>query len=246
MTGLEVYVAIDVAGGKVVRLLRGDPEHTTVYRDDPVETAAGWEAQGAEWLHVVDLDGAIAGRPQDSIGKILEAVTIPVQVSGGVRSVEAIDGWLTKGAARVVIGTKALDGKFLSRALAEFGPRIVAAVDAKGGLLRVSGWQEEIEERAVDVAKRLADTGVARLMFTDIDRDGTLSGPNFEAIEELLDVVDVPVIAGGGVATEADVARLTSLATRGLEGIIIGKALYSGSLALEAAKSAALQQAQGG
>lgn len=235
-----IYVAIDIAGGEVVRLTRGEPETKTVYGDDPVSTAIEWKRRGAQWLHVVDLDGAIKGDPQNSkeIEKVIESVKIPVQVSGGIRSIEALDRWLGLGAARVVIGTKALDREFLSRALAQFADRIVAAVDSKGGFVRLAGWRERSSKRAGELALQLAEEGIQRLIFTDIDRDGTLSGPNYEAIEKLLGTVDVPVIVSGGVKSVAHVRRLARLGPRGLEGVIIGKALYSGSLTLQAAMNA--------
>lgn len=241
MTPLDVYVAVDIAGGKVVRLTQGRIQDQTVYGQDPVATAKEWERRGAGWLHVVDLDGAIKGESQNAgtIEDILSSAGIPVQVSGGVRSIEAIRRWLERGASRVVLGTKALDEEFLSRALAEFGERVVAAVDSRAGVVQVAGWREQTAENPVAVARRLESAGVARLMFTDIDRDGTLLGPDLDAIGELLDAVGVPVIASGGVSSAADVQKLAALSPRGLEGVIVGKALYSGALTLEAAKEAA-------
>ncbi|HMC08564.1 MAG TPA: 1-(5-phosphoribosyl)-5-[(5-phosphoribosylamino)methylideneamino]imidazole-4-carboxamide isomerase [Actinomycetota bacterium] len=230
-----VFVAIDLSGGRVVRLTRGDPEAATVYGEDPVATALAWQERGATWLHVVDLDGAITGDPSHAavIRRVLQAVEIPVQVAGGIRSVDAVERWLEAGAARVCVGTRAVEEGFLSDVLARFRERVVAAVDARGGTVQLAGWRESSSLVTGEVVDRLRRAGVARILFTDIGRDGTLEGPNLPAIEEVLDASgSMGVIASGGVARLADVEALVPLAGRGLEGVVVGRALYSGALRL--------------
>jgi phosphoribosylformimino-5-aminoimidazole carboxamide ribotide isomerase len=241
MSAPYILVAIDIVEDQVVRLRQGRMQERTVYGHDPVETALDWEKQGAEWLHVIDLDGATRGEQQNSqaIEQILQSVNIPVQIGGGIRSIEAIKGWLDEGATRVCIGTKAMEPDFLDKAVKEFGDRLVAAVDSREGVVQVGGWQTTSGEKTLEIVKMVAGHGVSNLMFTDIERDGTLEGPNLEMIEVILDEVEVPLIASGGVTTDHDVRQLTALGARGLEGIIIGKALYSGALKLEDAKAAA-------
>lgn len=238
---LSILVAVDIVEDQVVRLAQGELQERTVYGHDPVDTAKDWVDEGAEWLHVIDLDGATHGEQHNSqaIEKILGEVSVPVQVGGGIRSLDAIGFWLDKGAERVVVGTKALDPGFLEEAVGEFGDRLVAAVDARQGEVHVAGWQEPSGHPLIDTVRRLAGTGVARLMFTDIERDGMLRGPNVDVVEEVVDALEVPVIASGGVTTAHDVRMLARLAPKGLEGIIIGKALYSGALTLKEARQAA-------
>ncbi|MGH9196570.1 MAG: 1-(5-phosphoribosyl)-5-[(5-phosphoribosylamino)methylideneamino]imidazole-4-carboxamide isomerase [Acidimicrobiia bacterium] len=245
MSSPIILVAIDIVEDQVVRLRQGELQERTVYGHDPVETAVEWERSGAEWLHVVDLEGATRGEQANSkaIEEILKTVKIPVQVGGGLRSLSSIEAWLGKGASRVSIGTKALDPAFLSEALEEFADRIVASVDARQGEVRVEGWTHGSGSRAVEVAKRLAEAGVRRVVFTDIERDGTLQGPNFEGVREIVEAVEIPVIASGGVDTEFSIRKLAKFAEDGLEGIIIGKALYSGALSLDTAKQAAAADA---
>jgi len=241
-----VFVAIDLSGGRVVRLTRGDPKAATVYGEDPVATARAWQEGGATWLHVVDLDGAITGDPSNAavISRVLGAVDIPVQVAGGIRSVDAVERWLDAGAARVCVGTRAVEESFLAEAQARLGPRfgegVVAAVDARGGTVQLAGWRESSSLGTCEVVDRLCGAGVARILFTDIGRDGTLQGPNLPAIEEVLDASgSMGVIASGGVSRLADIEALVPLAGRGLEGVVVGKALYSGALRLGDALEAA-------
>ncbi|MGH2721610.1 MAG: HisA/HisF-related TIM barrel protein [Actinomycetota bacterium] len=240
MTAPELLVAIDLAGGQVVRLLRGEMAERTVYGDDPAAVAARWEARGARWLHIVDLDGATTGSQANAaaVEQILAAVAIPVQVAGGVRSLEAIGRWLGLGAARVCLGTRALDEAFLASAVAEYGDRLVASIDSRGGEVQVAGWVEGSGVATGDVVRRVAAAGVARLMFTAIERDGTLEGPDFAAIARVLDVSPVPVIASGGVGTAAHLRRVAELVPRGVESVVVGKALYSGALEIEDALAA--------
>ena len=231
----DIFVAIDLVGGHVVRLLRGDPEAATVYSKDPVATAAGWQERGATWLHVVDLEGAIGGEAANAavMREIIEAVDVPVQVAGGIRSLAAIEAWLVAGAARVVVGTRAVEEAFLSEAVPRFGEGLVAAVDARNGMVQVAGWQASSSLTIEEVVARLSGAGVARILFTDIGRDGTLEGPNLPAIRGVLAASNMGLIASGGVAGLADVETLLSLGDPRLEGVVVGKALYSGSLALE-------------
>ena len=242
-----IFVAIDIKGGQVVRLLRGDPGAATVYGSDPVATARSWQEQGATYLHVVDLDGAIGGAPPNAavVGRIVEQVGVPVEVAGGIRSLEGIDAWLAAGASRVCIGTKALDAGFMASALERFGAdRIVAAVDARDGFVQVAGWQESSALATGEVVARLAGVGVARVLFTDIGRDGTLEGPNLAATKEVLSA-GIGVIASGGVSGAADVEALVALADPLLEGVVVGRALYSGALPLAGALAAAAQAPAG-
>jgi phosphoribosylformimino-5-aminoimidazole carboxamide ribotide isomerase len=236
----KILVAIDVSEGKVVRLTRGEMAEKTIYHNDPVATAQEWEAQGAEWLHVVDLDAAMGrGGNAAVIAQAIANVSVPVEVGGGVRSLEAISDWVQAGASRVVIGTRALEPEFLSSAIKEFGDRLVASVDVSEGRVRLQGWTSASAMTAAHAVSALENAGVSRIIFTDVSRDGTLQGADVKLIEDVVKHTSVPVIAGGGVATEDDIAKLAPLAASGLEGIIVGKAFYSGSLTLGAAKLAA-------
>lgn len=224
-----------MVGGEVVRLTKGKMHHKTVYGKDPVRAALEWQAAGAEWLHLVDLDGATGTgfSNAEPIRRILEAVEIPVELGGGIRSMESIRGWLEAGITRVQIGTKSMDQDFLAMAVQEFGEALVASVDSKDGRVRVAGWLEDSQMPTLEAVRRIAACGVARIMFTDIDRDGTLTGPNIPALEQVLEAVEIPVIAAGGVSTIGDIEQLAAL---GLEGIVVGKALYSGDVELAAAQ----------
>jgi phosphoribosylformimino-5-aminoimidazole carboxamide ribotide isomerase len=237
----DILVAIDMVGGEVVRLTKGEMGEKTVYGRDPVQTALDWQAAGAPWLHLVDLDGATGSGFDNTpfIRRIAEAVDIPVQIGGGIRSMEAIERWLAAGVSRVCIGTKSMDPVFLRRAVEEVGDRLVASLDTKAGKVHVSGWTEVSPTATLDAVAQLVDRGVSRIMFTDIERDGTLAGPNVTAIEEVLDAVEIPVIAAGGVSDIRDVEQLAKLAPKGLEGIVIGKALYAGTIDLAEALAVA-------
>lgn len=241
MSAVSVLVAIDIVEDQVVRLTRGALEERTVYGGEPVETARRWEKEGADWLHVVDLDGATKGEQENSaaVQQIIGEVGIPVQIGGGIRSLESIEGWIKAGAERVVLGTKALDKGFLREAVKRFGEKVVAAVDAHAGEVKIEGWRSGSGVGTVETVQQLAGAGVSRVMFTDIDRDGTLSGPNLTAVREVAEALDIPVIASGGITTAHDVRKLAKLSEVGLEGMIIGKALYSGAITLEEAKAAA-------
>jgi phosphoribosylformimino-5-aminoimidazole carboxamide ribotide isomerase len=225
-----LYPAIDILGGRAVRLLKGDYDRETAYDDDPVDAAHRWAGEGATFLHVVDLDGARAGSPQnlEAVRRVAGAVECPVQVGGGLRDPSALEAVLGAGAERVVIGTAALrDPEFLDRALEDHGARVVVAIDARDGEVALSGWTEAGGREAPDVAAELAGRGVGRLLFTSIDVDGTMEGP---AIDDLNGVAaqapDAQVISSGGVGTLSDLELLARVAAPNVEGAIVGRALY--------------------
>jgi phosphoribosylformimino-5-aminoimidazole carboxamide ribotide isomerase len=237
----EVIPGIDISRGEVVRLLRGELAEKTVYGGDPAATASRWEDMGAHRLHVVDIDGSHEGRPvnRGPVAEILDMVSIPVQVAGGIRDVATAEAWLETGADRIVIGTAAIrDPAFLRQALRLFADRVVVAIDARDREVRVSGWTEGSGLDLVETARRLAGDGVARFLCTDIGRDGTLQGPNVELLGEVADAVAIPVIASGGVSSLGDIRHLAALVPRGIEGVVIGKALYTGDIQLTEALQA--------
>lgn len=239
MTAPVILVAVDMVAGEVVRLTKGDMGQKTIYGQDPVAAALEWEARGARWLHLVDLDGATGTGIDNSepISRIIQAAGVPVQIGGGIRSLEAIDRWVELGVTRVCVGTKSMDFKWLAEATAEFGDRLVASLDTRAGTVRVGGWTEGSGMATLEALNRMIDAGVTRVMFTDIERDGTLTGPNLPAIEEVLDAVSIPVIAAGGVTDTEDLIALATLAPKGLEGVVVGKALYNGNIDLAEAQA---------
>jgi phosphoribosylformimino-5-aminoimidazole carboxamide ribotide isomerase len=229
----EVIPAIDLLKGQVVRLEKGDYRSSTVFSDEPVNVAQDWEGQGAPRLHIVDLDAARTGEQTNdhAIGGIIQRTAFPVQVAGGIRTIDAGRQWLALGADRVVLGTKALtDPDFLAEAVDAFGPQLVVAADARDGEVRVSGWEQGTGEDIVDAAERLAGAGVARLLVTDINVDGMLEGPNVDLYGELADAAHVPIIASGGVGSIDDILTLAKVP--GVEGVVVGKALYVGAFDL--------------
>jgi phosphoribosylformimino-5-aminoimidazole carboxamide ribotide isomerase len=235
---VEVIPAIDLRGGRCVRLVQGDYDREIVFSDDPVAIAQRWERDGAPRLHIVDLDGAREGRPVngETVRDILEAVAAPVQVSGGVRDLESVEAWLAAGADRVVLGTAAVrDPALAAEACRRHGERIVVSIDARDGLFAAEGWREATGERAEDLLRRLASLGVQRFVYTDIARDGTLTSPNYEAVEALVRATSAAIIAAGGVA---EVSHLVRLAELGVEGAIVGLALYEGQVQLAEALAA--------
>jgi phosphoribosylformimino-5-aminoimidazole carboxamide ribotide isomerase len=231
----ELIPAIDLRGGRAVRLLQGDYDRETVFDDDPVAVARRWEAEGASRLHVVDLDGARDGTPlnREVIARILAAVKIPVQVSGGLRDGAAVERVLAQGADRAILGTVAAQPEAVRPILEAFGERVVVGIDARDGRVAVRGWRETLDRDAVELARELVAVGAKRIIFTDIARDGMLGGPNLEAMRRMATAVSVPVIASGGVGSVEDVRRLAALGC--LEGVIVGRALYTGALSLPAA-----------
>ncbi|MCH7622353.1 MAG: 1-(5-phosphoribosyl)-5-[(5-phosphoribosylamino)methylideneamino]imidazole-4-carboxamide isomerase [Chloroflexi bacterium] len=238
---MEVIPAIDLRGGRCVRLYQGDFDRETVYSEDPLAVARQWQEQGASRLHLVDLDGAAQGNPVnlDIIAAIVAQSEIPVQVGGGVRSSATAEKLLSIGVERVVIGTAAVRDPDLVRQLCQDGgsPSVVVAVDARDGLVAVQGWLEKTSVTAVELGKRMAALGVERLLYTDISRDGTLSEPNFSANAELVESTGLAILASGGVAS---LDHITELAKIGAEGVIVGRALYTGDLELSAAIAAGL------
>lgn len=232
---MEVIPAIDLRGGKCVRLFQGDYARETVFSPDPVAVARRWEEAGAPRLHLVDLDGAALGEPQNIgvIQQIVKALKIPVQLGGGIRTLETVEKVLRLGVARVILGTVALENPSLvEEACRRFSRSVVVGVDARDGLVAVRGWKQSSQVTAIDLIQQMTLLGVSRFIYTDISRDGTLTEPNFEAIAELVKAVTVPIIASGGISSVDHLQRLSRL---GVEGAIIGKALYTGMVDLREA-----------
>jgi phosphoribosylformimino-5-aminoimidazole carboxamide ribotide isomerase len=230
---MEIIPAIDIRNGKCVRLYQGDYARETVYADDPVETALRWEAAGGRILHLVDLDGARAGRPENfsAIRAVCRAVAMMVEVGGGVRNRETIVKLIGAGVRRVVLGTIAAEDPGLTRELLrEFGPELVIGIDAKGGRVATRGWLKGTGETVTAMAQAMAAAGARRFIYTDISRDGTLTTPNFTATGRLMKSVNVPVVASGGIVKIEHLKRLSKL---GVEGAIVGRALYTGDLDLK-------------
>jgi phosphoribosylformimino-5-aminoimidazole carboxamide ribotide isomerase len=233
-----IMPAIDLKEGQCVRLLQGDPGQKTVYSEDPVQMARHWEAKGAECLHVVDLDGAFSGLPihLDLIGEIARGVQIPIQVGGGMRSLETIGAFLDRGAHRVILGTKAAGSPdFLEEACRRFERRILLGIDARGGYLSVEGWTQATSLRAVDFAQEVSHYPLNGIIYTDISRDGMLKGPNLHALGEMAEATSLPLIASGGISSLEDVRAIMTLEGKGVIAMIIGKALYSGRIDLSEA-----------
>ncbi len=232
---MEIIPAIDLRNGKCVRLYQGDYDRETVFSDDPASMALRWESEGAQRLHLVDLDGAAAGSPRnlDAIERIIAAVQIPVEAGGGIRSIETMERLFELGVERAILGTAAVeDTGLVKRACQRFGERIVVGVDARDGKVATRGWLEQSSSSAGDLAARMVALGAVRFIYTDIGRDGTLSGPNFEAVAEFLSRVSVPVIAAGGIGSVEHIVRLAGL---GVEGVIVGRAIYTGDVSLQEA-----------
>ncbi len=236
---MEIIPAIDLRGGKCVRLYQGDYEKETVFSDDPVSVALRWQSEGAKRLHLVDLDGAAKGElcNLDAIEKIAAAVEIPVQVGGGVRSLETIEQLLELGVGRAILGTVAVENPDLAEeACQRFGEQIIIGIDARDGWVATRGWLQQSTITAGELAARMVGLGARRFIYTDISRDGTLTSPNFEAVAELLSQVSVPVIAAGGISSVGHLIRLAAL---GAEGAIVGRAIYTGDINLKNALGAA-------
>lgn len=237
-----VFPAIDIRGGKCVRLTEGDFSRETVFADDPAEMARRWADEGAQYLHVVDLDGALGGAPAnlDTVARILAAVDIPVQLGGGLRDRRGVEAALASGVARVILGSAAVKDPALVAALcADFGERIVVGIDARNGMVSVEGWSASGGVEAAALAQQMAEAGVRRIIYTDISRDGTLGGVNAAATAHLAKESGLKVIASGGVAGLADIRAVQAVEADGVEGVIVGKAIYTGALSLPAALAAA-------
>ncbi|MGI6246387.1 MAG: 1-(5-phosphoribosyl)-5-[(5-phosphoribosylamino)methylideneamino]imidazole-4-carboxamide isomerase [Pseudochelatococcus sp.] len=233
MAPVILFPAIDLKEGRCVRLVQGDMSRATVFNDNPAEQAATFEAQGFSWLHVVDLDGAFAGKPVNAgaVEGILSRLSIPVQLGGGIRNLATVEGWLEKGVARVIIGTAAVrDPDFVREAARRFPGRVAVGIDARDGLVAVEGWAETSELSAQELGRRFEDAGVAAIVYTDIARDGLVQGLNIDGTLALARAVGIPVIASGGLGSIRDIERLLEPDCAILEGAITGRALYDGRL----------------
>ncbi|MDA8232063.1 MAG: 1-(5-phosphoribosyl)-5-[(5-phosphoribosylamino)methylideneamino]imidazole-4-carboxamide isomerase [Magnetospirillum sp.] len=233
-----LFPAIDLKDGACVRLKLGLMEEATVFNTDPGAQARAFAAAGAEWIHVVDLNGAFAGKPVNAsaVEAILAAVDVPVQLGGGIRDMATIEDWLARGVRRVILGTVALKNPDLVKdACRHFPGRVAVGIDAKGGRVAVEGWAETADVTVTELALKFEDAGAAAIIYTDIDRDGVLSGPNVEATAALARAIRTPVIASGGVSSLDDLRRLKAVAGSGIAGVISGRALYDGRIDLAAA-----------
>lgn len=229
---MDIIPAIDLMGGRVVRLYQGDYGQRTVFDDEPGSVAARWKSQGARWVHVVDLDGSATGQPANlvTLGQIARVAGLLLEYGGGVREMSTAGELFRVGVERIVLGTAAVEDPGLVKELvAQFGERIAVALDARGGTVSVRGWQQSTEVDVGELAQRMVDIGVRRFIYTDIRRDGTLTEPNFAAVTRLVRRLSVPVIASGGVSRSEHVRRLKEI---GVEGVIIGRALYTGDIDL--------------
>jgi len=238
---MEIIPAIDLKGGRVVRLIQGDPSRETRYSDDPAAVAGEWERRGAQRLHLVDLDGAFEGSPvnQKALGQIFRAIRVPAQLGGGLRSLDSVRAALDLGASVAIVGTAAIrDGRFLEAVCAAFPGRVALGLDARGGRLATSGWAEATALRARELARRVNDLPLVAIIYTDIQRDGMLEGPDLGGLADIVSATQIPVIASGGISSIADIRAVSALTPR-VGGAIIGKALYDGRLTLEAALAAA-------
>ena len=234
-----LFPAIDLKEGRCVRLVKGDMAQATVFNESPADQAGQFVAAGCEWIHVVDLDGAFAGKPLNSAAVqaiVAAAAPVPIQLGGGIRHMASVEGWLTAGVARVIIGTAAVKNPALVReACRAFPGRVAVGIDARGGKVATEGWAETAELSAIDLGRRFADAGVAAIIHTDIERDGILAGANVPASAELARSVPIPVIVSGGVASLADLRAAKAEAASGIGGVITGRAIYEGRLDLREA-----------
>jgi phosphoribosylformimino-5-aminoimidazole carboxamide ribotide isomerase len=239
-----LYPAIDLKDGKCVRLLRGDMAQATVYGEDPSSQAAVFEECGFEWLHLVDLNGAFQGKPVNAsaVKSILSRIKIPVQLGGGIRNLDTLAMWLEAGVSRVILGTVALKNPLLVKeACRQFPGQVAVGIDAKGGKVAISGWAEVSDTMAVDLALRFEDAGVAAIIYTDISKDGAQEGPNVDETVRLAERLTTPVILSGGITTIEDVQKVCAARGCGIEGMIIGKALYAGTIDVNAVLQAMKQ-----
>ncbi|MCL6612252.1 MAG: 1-(5-phosphoribosyl)-5-[(5-phosphoribosylamino)methylideneamino]imidazole-4-carboxamide isomerase [Peptococcaceae bacterium] len=237
-----IYPAVDIREGHCVRLVEGRLDMETVYSDDPVAVAGLWQEKGARWLHVVDLDGAFSGSPKniDVVRKIRERISIPIQVGGGIRDLRVVEEFLGMGVNRVILGTVAINNPDLvAVAAAKYGESVVVGIDARDGKVAIEGWGVTSEKNAVDLALEMRGLGIRRIIYTDIWRDGTLKGPNLAAVREMARNTGLKVIASGGISTLDDLRSIKRLEHMGVEGVIMGKSLYAGTVSLEDALSLA-------
>ncbi|MGB3574315.1 MAG: 1-(5-phosphoribosyl)-5-[(5-phosphoribosylamino)methylideneamino]imidazole-4-carboxamide isomerase [Phormidesmis sp.] len=235
---MDVIPAIDLLEGRCVRLFQGDYAKSEVFSDNPVEVARQWEAEGATRLHLVDLDGAKAGKPENwqAISAIADAVNLPIQVGGGLRDADRVKALFDLGVQYAILGTAAVENPDLVGQLsAQFPGRIIVGIDARDGKVATRGWLETSEVMSIELAKQMGDQGAAAIVYTDIKRDGTMKGPNLEALRELAIAIETPVIASGGVSSLSDLMSLLTLVPSGVSGVIVGKALYTGDVSLKQA-----------
>jgi len=235
---MYVIPAIDIRKGKCVRLVQGDLRDETVYSQEPVSVAKLWKMKGAKRLHVIDLDGAFSGKLSnlDYVKEIIKATDLKVQVGGGIRDLKTIERVLSIGVHSVILGTSAVQNKeFVGEAVKRYGKAIIAGIDAKKGMVAIKGWKQVTKVKAVDLGKEMVDLGVETIIFTDIQRDGMLEGPNFKSTKELAVAVKVPVIASGGMSGYKDIEHAKRLEKYGISSVIIGKALYTGKIDLKIA-----------
>ena len=228
-----LYPAIDLKDGDCVRLLRGEMDKATVFSTAPAQQAESFEAAGFEWLHLVDLNGAFEGKPVNAhaVKSILAAVSMPVQLGGGIRNMQMIADWIDAGISRVILGTIALKNpQLVKEACRLFPEQIAVGIDAKNGFVAVNGWAEISDKKAVDLAKQFEDAGVAAIIYTDISKDGAMEGPNFEETISLAESISIPVIASGGISSVADIQRFKDNELLGVGGVILGRALYDGAI----------------
>jgi phosphoribosylformimino-5-aminoimidazole carboxamide ribotide isomerase len=228
-----LYPAIDLKDGKCVRLLRGEMDKATVFSATPADQAELFEKSGFEWLHIVDLNGAFEGKPvnESAVKAVLARVKMPVQLGGGIRDMGMIATWLEAGISRVILGTVALRNPLLIKEACRLFPgQVAVGIDAKEGRVAVNGWAEVSDQLAVDLAKKFEDAGVCAIIYTDISRDGAMQGPNIEETVRLAESITTPVIASGGISSVADISRYKEVETMGIEGVIIGRALYDGAI----------------
>lgn len=238
---LNLYPAIDLKDGRCVRLLHGRMDQSTIYNEDPASQAASFGNEGFDWIHIVDLNGAFAGRAENAaaVSAILQSTPLKTQLGGGIRSMEAVERWLSAGITRVILGTAAVTNPdFVAEACKAYPERIVIGVDAKDGRVKTDGWDGDTGHTPVEIVKRYEDLGVAAVIYTDISRDGALTGVNVETTAELAEASAIPVVASGGVASADDIAALKA-AHANIEGVIIGRALYDGSVDAGSALAAA-------
>ncbi|MCD5401611.1 1-(5-phosphoribosyl)-5-[(5-phosphoribosylamino)methylideneamino]imidazole-4-carboxamide isomerase [candidate division NPL-UPA2 bacterium] len=233
-----IIPAIDIRDGRVVRLVQGNFAQETVYDDDPVRIARKWGREGAKLLHIVDLDGAREGRLKNLglVENIAKEISIPVELGGGIRNLRTVEEVLNKGIERVIMGTKAIESpELIKEACREFGERIVIGIDVRDGLVAIRGWASSTSRKAVTLAEEMESLGARTIIFTDIRSDGMLSGPHLESLKEMLKAITIPLIASGGVSSLEDIKSLKSLESEGLQGVIVGKALYAGCINLREA-----------
>lgn len=241
MSQFTIYPAIDIRNGKCVQLTQGDYDQETIYREDPVEAAKEWEAQGARWIHLVDLDGAKDGRPinYETVGRIARSVDVPLQIGGGLREKAHVDLLFEQGVSRVILGTVIIEKpEFAEEVLQAYGDKVAIALDARDGYVATRGWLETSQVKAEDLALQLVAQGASTFIYTDIVRDGMMGGPNVEAIVQLAKVTEREVIASGGVSSQSDLLQLAQHLDDGVSGAIVGKAIYTGYIKLPEAMRA--------